>query len=300
VAGPTLYPQFEPFAKYFLRHGAPDSLAEVYPGFHTGPLWRAGVHGRPLGASYDLDELAPAYIGHFRTIVLRRGPGSRPPAIYRRVWRGRYYEAWERAPGAQARWEGAVPAGTPPLAAGRPDCAAVRELARVVRRSGARIVAYPRPRSVVWLPADDTSLPRGWGRDPADPRTVFALKAGAVHGAVRVAAGGEYAVWLGSSLGAEVTVSIDGREVGRMRNGIQPRGEFLPFGTVRLGAGRHAVQVRRAGGGLSAGAEGGSRFIGPLVLDPAQAADGPLQTVAPADAATLCRRNVDWVDAVRP
>jgi hypothetical protein len=69
---------------------------------------------------------------------------------------------------------------------------------------------------------------------------------------------------------------------------------------VRMQAGRHTVEVRRAGAGLRAGAEGGSRFIGALVLDPVQAADAPLLTVAPDQATTLCRRNVDWVDAVRP
>jgi hypothetical protein len=121
-----------------------------------------------------------------------------------------------------------------------------------------------------------------------------------VGGTVRVAAAGEYAVWLASSIGAAVTVSVDGRDTGRARNALNPRGQYVAFGTVRLGRGVHAVALRRDGPGLQPGAEGGSRWVGALVLEPAGAADGPLLAVAPSRAATLCGRSVDWVQAVRP
>jgi hypothetical protein len=299
LQGPTLYPQFEPFAKWFLRDGAPDSLTEPYPGRRAGPLKRAGAPPRPLGASYDLDELDPAYVRRFRTIVVRRGPASRPPAIYRRVWRGRWYEAWERPADAPRRWLGSVAAGSATGPAGRPDCAAVRRLAATARRSVAQLVAAPRSRSVVWLPSQAAPLPAGWGADAGDPQTLLAFRPGAVRGTLRVAAAGEYAIWLASSLGAEVTVSVDGRDVGRARNAINPRGQYVAFGRVRLSAGAHGVVLRRGAPGLRPGTEGGSRFVGPFVLEPAGAADGPLLTVAPARAPMLCRRSLDWVDAVR-
>jgi hypothetical protein len=299
LRGPTLLPQFEPFAKHFLRDAAPDSLTEPYPGF-TGPALRAGVEGRPLGSSFDVDDLAPRYVGRFRTIVLRRGPGSRPPALYRRVWRGRWYEAWTRAPGAQRRWIGSVAAGSASSPAGRPDCSQVRRLARFALRTRARIVAYPRAAPVVWTPANVSPLPSAWGVDPGDPQTLVAPRPGEVSGAVAVPRAGEYDVWLASSLGAEVTVSIDGRDVGRVRGGIQPRGQVLPLDRVRLAAGRHAIAVRRGGHGLRPGAEGGSRLIGPVTLEVAGALDRPLLAVSPRRADVLCRRSVDWVEAVRP
>lgn len=298
LQGPTLYPQFEPFAKWFLRDGAPDSLTEPYPGYRAEPLKRAGAPPRPFGASYDLDDLDPAYVGRFRTIVVRRGPGSRPPAIYRRVWRGRWYEAWERAEGAQRRWLGSVAAGAPPAPGGRPDCSALRTLAATARRSRARIVAAPRARAIAWLPAT-AALPAGWGVEGGDRSTLLAYGPGTVRGTVRVASAGEYVVWLASSLGATVTVSVDGRDVGRARNALNPRGQYVSFGRVRLGAGIHVAALRRDAPGLRPGAEGGSRRVGALVLEPAGAADRPLLTVVPERAAALCRRSLDWVDAVR-
>jgi hypothetical protein len=74
----------------------------------------------------------------------------------------------------------------------------------------------------------------------------------------------------------------------------------VSFGTVRLGAGVHAVALRRDGPGLHPGAEGGSRRVGAFVLEPAGAGDRPLLATPPAQAGALCRRYVDWVDAVRP
>ena len=305
LQGPTLYPAFEPYAKYFLRHGAPDSLTEPFPGYSAGPLRRDGVSSRPLGSSYDLDDLSPEYVSHFRTIVLRRGPASRPPATYRRVWRGRWYEAWERSLDPRRRLIGVVAAGGPasaagavPVAAGRPACGAVRSLARLARRRGARLVAYPRPRPVVWTPATAFRLPAGWGVDGSDATTLGAARPGAVRGTVDVASAGDYTVWIASSLGADVTVSVDGRDVGRLSGAIQPRAQFLSLGDLRLAPGRHAIAVRRGAPGLRPGAEGGSRLIGQVVLEPAHAADGRLLTVAPARADELCRMNVDWVQAV--
>ncbi len=300
LRGPTLHPQFEPFAKHFLRDGDPDSLTEPYPGYVREPLRRPGVAARPLGASYDLDELAPAYVRRFRTIVVRRGPASRPPAIYHRVWRGRWYEAWERPASAQRRWLGSVAAGAGTSPGGRPDCAAVRRLAATARRAGAQLLAAPRARSVVWPASQAAPLPAGWGPDGADPQTLRAYRAGAVGGRVRVAVAGEYTVWLASSLGAEVTVSVDARDVGRARNAINPRGQYVSFGTVRLGAGAHTVALRRDGPGVRPGAEGGSRLVGAFVLEPAGAGDRALLAAAPARAGSLCRRDVDWVDAVLP
>jgi hypothetical protein len=300
LRGPTLHPQFEPFAKHFLRQGEPDSLTEPYPGFRLEPQLRPGVQRRQFGFSYDIDDLAPGYVRRFRTIVVRRGPGSRPPAIYRRVWRGRYYEAWERPPGAERRWDHVVPAGNGVSAAGRPDCAAVRALARATRRGGGQLVAYPRARAVVWVPARATRLPSHWAPDAVDPMAVVAPNPGAVRGTLHVPTDADYELWLASSLGAEVTVSIDDRDVGRLRGGVQPRGQFLPVGQTHLGAGRHTVAVRRGSPGLRPGAEGGSRLIGPLVLERTGALDGPLLTVRSGREGSLCRRSVDWVQAPRP
>jgi hypothetical protein len=297
--GPTLLPQFEPFAKYFLRHGEPDGPTEPYPGFRGAQL-RLGVNSVAGGGSYDLDDLAPEYVRRFRTIVVRRGPASRPPAIYRRVWRGRWYEAWQRPALGQRRWDGAVGAGSATSPGARPDCTQLRALAARARRTGAQLVAYPRTPTVVWQPARARFLPPHWRAGAPDRLTLIAPRPGIVHGTVRVRSAARYAVWVASSLGAAVTVTIDGRRVGRLRNGIQPRGEYLPIGARRLVPGLHAIALARGSAGLRPGAEGGSRFVDAVVLEPAAAAAGPLLTVAPSRVGTLCGRSVDWVDSVLP
>ena len=74
--------------------GGPDF---VYP--PPAAAGAAGGHGRPV----RLDRLAPAVLAGYPLIISRRDPlASRPPAAYRLVWQGSYYEVWQRAPGAPA------------------------------------------------------------------------------------------------------------------------------------------------------------------------------------------------------
>ena len=162
--GPTLYPQFEEYAKHFLRDGVPDSPADGYKGFNGPPVFRPGLNPVPLGFGYDLDDLDHGYVRRFRSIVVRRGPLSRPPAIYRRVWQGEYYERWERPAAAAERWVGQLPIYGESSPAGRPDCNALKSLADTARDAGARLIAAPRASPVAALPATVTKLPRGWMR----------------------------------------------------------------------------------------------------------------------------------------
>src|SRR5206468_8353863 len=64
------------------------------------------------GQTYDLDELQPGYVSQFRTIVTRRSPeASRPPALYHRVFAGRFYEVWQ-LPSKPSTLVSHIPLGT--------------------------------------------------------------------------------------------------------------------------------------------------------------------------------------------
>ncbi len=93
--GPTLTPDFEEYAEYYLRDDDQDSMV-------NGPALslRAGVNREtePGGIfAYDLDEYTPGFVESFRTIVMRRNPlASRPPSNYRLVYSSPYYLVWQR------------------------------------------------------------------------------------------------------------------------------------------------------------------------------------------------------------
>ena len=219
LQGPTLYPAFEPYAKYFLRHGAPDSLTEPFPGsrrFHCAATGSRAVRSGPRTTSSTSPGVREP-LPDDRAAPRPRVATARdlPPRLARTLVRG-----LERSPDPRRRLIGVGAAGGPASsagtvpAAGRPACGAVRSLARLARRRGARLVAYPRPRPAV-LDACHGVPPAagsGSGREGPDHARRGTARGGARHGRRRDR--GDYTVWMASSLGAEVTVSVDGRDVG--------------------------------------------------------------------------------------
>ena len=100
--GPVLLNEYDEFAKYFLSSLQPFNEPEsdhVYrtapysPNALSDPLRRPGIK-----SPVDIDDLTLRYVRRFPYIILRRSPtASRPPANYRRIWIGTYYELWQRA-----------------------------------------------------------------------------------------------------------------------------------------------------------------------------------------------------------
>lgn len=94
--GPTLFTDFDEYALYELRDlnvGGPNF---VYP--PPALAGAAGGHGRPV----LLNRITPAKLAAYPLIVMRRDPlAVRPPAAYRLLWQGVYYQVWGRRPGAR-------------------------------------------------------------------------------------------------------------------------------------------------------------------------------------------------------
>jgi hypothetical protein len=239
---------------------------------------------------HDLDEMKLSYVLRFPVIVMRRSPvASRPPAPYRRVFQGRYFEVWQRpagAPGVTAH----LPLGGALDASARPACRDVRALASQARSSGSALVAAVRP-PVFPLPVKQMQLPRGWPVG-ADGR-VGPQTPGTAHGALTTPAG-TYRVWLRGTFGRGVDVRVDGRTVGHASD-IQTPQQMAYVGQLKLGAGSHQVQLARAGGGLAPG-NGRDEAYDTFFLEPV--APERLVTVAPADAGTLCAQHADWIEVV--
>jgi hypothetical protein len=298
--GPTLLTEFEEFGKHFLRATDPTGVSE------TGSPGLAATRpgGAPVRFGYgsDLDDLTPAFVQRFRTLVVRRSPlASRPPADYRLVFSGRWYDVWERT-GAGAAVPAHLPLGSPLSPSAVPRCADVAALARRARAARGRLAFVPRLPPVSFAPARAPVRPASWHSDGGDPSSLDVVRGGSVAGTLRLAAAGRFALWLGGSFGRPFELTIDGRRIARAGVGLSGRGEYVELrAAVALAAGDHAVRIARVGGALGPGSgDGASRRLGPLVAAPAAPREAPaVRHVAPRGWRSLCGRTLDWVEVVR-
>jgi hypothetical protein len=295
--GPTLHPVFEEHAEYLLRDVGAVALTNPVGSEDT---LRPQAPPR-IRFQRDLDEYTLEGLSPWQLIVTRRDPtASRPPSDFVLAQRTDHYAVWERREGAREV------VFHRPLGAlfGRRTPAVCDTLQDRLEQAGpqARLAYVPAPeartfrvveRSPLWLDAGEGQwLSRG---------------PGFVRYEVRAARAGRYALWLGGSFGRTVTVTVDGREVGRLRwQGNYPR-QLEPVGTVSLEAGKHVVEVRRSGGSLLPGTgnevdlEGTTTRVGELVVAPPDAAR-PVRTVSSAEAAEACASGEpwDWAEVVAP
>jgi len=267
--GPALMTTYEPYGvRHFLRRLDPEGASELRRRFDY--VTNGSVLSK--GESADIDRIRLDGLLVYRTLVLRRGPAaSRPPSSYRLVWRGRYYEVWQRPQGPPTILQH-LPLGSPNQAAGVPRCAEVLRLGSL----GGTLVTATRPEAI----------PLGY--PPA--RGELALT-------VRVPASGEYTAWLGGDWRGLASISVDGRTVGSKRHELNWPGLYTDLGSVRLPAGEHLVRIRYETGGWRPGSGGTPYSFGPAALSLVDSRE-PVTRTSPRDARSLCGRALDWVEAV--
>ncbi len=285
--GPALMTEYSPFgARHFLREAEPESVSELR--LRTIPL----RSGRPVdkGLSADTDDLDPAALGVYRTLVLRRSPAqSRPPSPYELVWSGRFYQAWQRPEGSAALPE-RLPLGSRYNPVSVPRCADVRALAA----SGSDLVAATGVSSVV-VSLADTDYPESW----SVPGSEFAPRptgSGSFTVDIRLNRPDEYEFWLGESIRPRAELFVDGEAIGTVRHELNNFGQYTALGTTALDPGIHQVELRLSGPDLGPGSGGVSDPVGPLVLSGTEAADSRLVEVKAAEAESLCGREWDWIE----
>jgi hypothetical protein len=93
--GPALMTEYQPYGvRHFLRRLDPEGASELRR--RTVPLRDGTVLGKAEYA--DLAAFSPDAVSLYRTLVLQRVPPvSRPAPEYVLVWRGRYYDVWQRS-----------------------------------------------------------------------------------------------------------------------------------------------------------------------------------------------------------
>ena len=289
--GPTLLTDYQPYgARHFLRDADPESVSELRR--RRIPL-ASGEQVRK-GSSADTDELSVADLLAYRTLVLRRSPAqSRPPSAYRLVSSGEDYEVWQRPEGApEIPQRLALGDRFDPV--GRAGCAAVRDLAGHVGRSATLIAAHRREPLVV--PLSQGSYPVAW-LDPKSPAAPIPDGGGEIRLHPDVPRTGVYEIWLGGSVRPEVELIVDGESAGSARHVLNNTGGYVALGSLRLERGTHRIVVRFDDPDLHPGSGGTAEPIGPLTLSPADTADTRLERLPARDAAELCGRRFDWIEA---
>lgn len=221
--GPTMLAEFEEYGKHFLRD------ADVYAPFdgYSGKALELRRPGPAYASWRDLDEMTLPFVQQFKLIVRRRSPSnSRPPASFRRVYEGDYYEVWENTGRDHASEHLSVGALQDPAAV--PDCRDIRALAR--RAGSGQLVIATRPKPV-FLAAELMQHPQAWtgtsrlaANGPGELRTPFDAPAG------------RYRVWVLGTFGRGADVIVDGRRVGHAKY-IQPPGQYSLAGETELGEG---------------------------------------------------------------
>ncbi len=284
--GPSLMTEYSPYgARHFLRESDAEGVSELRR--HRIPL----LDGKtvPKGGATDTDQIDPTALGFYRTLVLRRSPAqSRPPAPYRLVYRGDYYEVWQR-PEGELGMPARIPLGDRYDPYGVPDCAEVLDLA-----SRGDLVAASGPAPVI-VPLSQADYPAAWATPSARfapvPRTP-----GTIAAEVGVPRAGDYEIWLGGSVRPRVEVRVDGEPAGTVRHLLNNEGQYVRLGAARMSAGRHLVEIEIADADLHPGSAGSAGAIGPLVLSAGDAAASRLIEVPAADARSLCGRAWDWIE----
>ena len=291
--GPTLMTEYEPYGvRHFLRDAAPEGASELRR--RVVPLIGGGTLHK--GMTADTDRFRLNAILTYRTLVLRRSPfQSRPPSPYGLIWRGRYYEAWQRPPGMPTRVLGHLGLGHGVNPGGMPRCTAVRRLAKEAG-SGGRLLAVPR-RRVVGVKLSTTHHPLSW-QWAGYPASLLPSGPGQIRARVHIARPGDYTLWLGGSVRPLVDLEIDGRPAGQVRHELNNDGEYVELGSSRLVPGEHTVTIDFHGADLHPGSGGPPSPIGPLVLSAQDPADTRVLGFSRPDASRLCGRTWDWIEAV--
>jgi hypothetical protein len=289
--GPTLMTEYEPYgARHFLRDAEPEGASELRR--RQVPL-RSG-QTLEAGATADIDEFDPEGLRTYKTLVLRRSPlASRPPLPFQLREAEPDYEVWQ-ASGSPAPLEH-LALGGPLNPTATPSCSSLEELAATA--GAIHLAASVRPEATV-IPLGRLSLPAGWktggGGSYATPSSE-----GTAEGQFSVPRAGTYGVWLGGSSRGEVTIEIDGREVGGQEPVLDHAGEYRELGSVELGPGSHTISLSYSDQSPFTPGGGGEQFpLGPLVVSPATAADSHVEVVGINQAGALCGRPLDWVEAL--
>ena len=286
--GPTLFTDFDEYSMYELRDldvGGPDF---VYP--PPAVAAAAGGYGQPV----DLERISPAALLAYPLIVTRVDPSaSRPPAAYRLLWQGRYYQVWGRLPGTPAALEHVALSGSPAA-----QCVAIERVARSAAAGSSERLVASQALTIVRIRLGRSAHPAGWGHER---QALVMGRPGTLRAHFTLPTGGSWDVWVQGDLMPTVQLSVDGHTIASISGQLSGNSlvaDTIPAIPVRLAAGAHSLSLTRSSAGLGPG-ELGSAVLDSIFLTPAGAGGSPtLRSVTTSRWKTLCGREYQWVELV--
>jgi hypothetical protein len=298
--GPTLTPDFEEYAEYYLRDSDQTSMVNG-PTLGLRPEVNRALEPGGIFA-YDLNEFTLSWVESFRTIVMRRNPvASRPPSNYRLAYISPYYEVWQRAQPA------ATVSAHMPLADGpaKRSAAVCAKLTAAARRVGptAQIAYMPSPSGYVQVDGSNTTLS---GAFHSAGGTIIAAGAGRAARRQPIPIAGRYDFFLSGSFGRPVNVTLDGEHVGTAAYQVSYPGQWLLIGSRWLSHAVYDIEITRGGVSLHPGNGDGvdnfNRTIGALVITPARPVVPVVRYSSVQRFRQICLSSqpVRWVEIVRP
>jgi hypothetical protein len=282
--GPALFTDYDEYSLYLLR-----DLDVGGPGFMFPPRGIVLPDGQPV----DLALIAPAALRSYPLIITRRDPSAeRPPAAYRLLWQGSYYQVWGRRPGAPAAL-----AHVTASSAGTVPCPRVAGLARLAKAHDAQLVSTS-PAEIVGVNVARASHPT-W----AESRLGLLMSPhGRLDATFTIPHAGVWDLWLQGEIMPAVGVSVDGRSLASISGqltGVASDPDTMAPLPVRLAAGDHRVTITRGASNPLAPGSGGSAILDSIFLTPVGlGAQATLRVTPAARWRSLCGRRLEWVEVL--
>ena len=283
--GPALFTDYDEYSLYVLR-----DLDVGGPGFMYPPGAAAQTEGQPA----NLDRISPAALRAYPLIVTRRDPSAeRPPAAYRLLFTGAYYQVWGRRPGAPAALAHVTVPSTRAV-----SCPLVAGLAQLARAHPARLVGAT-PAQAVGIDVASASH-RSW----AESRFGLLMTPhGRLDATFTVPHAGAWDLWLKGEIMPPIGVSVDGRRLASIRGqltGVASDPDTMAPLRVQLAAGSHRLRIARGASNPLAPGSGGSSILDSIFLTPVgSGAEATLRVTPAGQWRSLCGRRLEWVEVVR-
>jgi len=229
-------------------------------------------------------------------IVTRRDPtASRPPAAYRLLWQGAYYEAWGRSSGAPAALAHVGLSGTQADGLSG-QCSRVQRVARLAEAHGAQLISASPPQ-IVGIDVARASHP-AWKESRLG---LLMSGAGRLTARFVLPRAGVWDLWLQGEIMPAVGVSVDGRQLSSISGqltGVATDPDTMAPLPLQLSAGSHRVAITRGSGNPLAPGAGGSAILDSIFLTPAGAgSQATLHVTLAAQWRSLCGAPLEWVEA---
>ncbi len=305
--GPAFFGEYDEFADYFLRSVPVYSSPQYAHRFRGKPYRPNALRDRKRRPSektpIDIDDVTLEYIESVPYAILRRGPqASRPPANFRLVRRGTYYDVWRRSPDSP-RVLAHLPLGPDVLhQAARISEPVAARWAQRARRLGGQIAYAPRARPPVFLATRHPRPPR-WRGFGNYPEALLSDGPSNIDAPVQIPRSGRYHVWVEGSFERRMVIAVDGRPLPQTPSGLNNPGAYASLGTVWIERGLRGISIRQGGADLRPGTGGylsSLRHIGPIFFNPVANEQFTVRVVDPARWRELVGIRSDWLEIVRP